>query len=141
MPIEHQEYLYKKCKEWELDYSKTLAIISLESNFNSKLISTTRDYGYMQINKGNHSHLSKTLGTPNSPVDPYINIDWGTYMLGDLYQNWRGHNINEEVKEGQIFSELDKYVMSSYNKGITGFKKKGMATKYINLIEDRFRKL
>lgn len=138
MPKEHQEYLYNKCKERGLDYLKTLAIISLESNFNNSTVSGTNDYGYMQINKANHNHLSKTLGTGNNPKDPYVNINWGTYMLEDLYSYWRNQGISEELSAGNVFTPLDKYVMSSYNKGIAGFKRYGMAVRYINLTTVRY---
>lgn len=141
MPEEHQKYLHELCKERGLDYLKTLSIIGLESNFNSNLISKTRDYGYMQINKVNHNNLTKTLKTENNPLDPYININWGTHMLEDLYNKWTAEGISDEVKEGEVFSELDKYVMSSYNKGVNGFRKNGMATRYIGLTRDKYREI
>lgn len=141
MPKEHQEYLQKLCRERNLDYTKILAIIALESNFNSQLISETNDYGYMQVNKVNHERMAKTLGTRNAPLDPYVNLNWGTYLLAELYDKWRAEGISDKVKDGETFSQLDKYVMSSYNKGINGFKKYGMASRYISLAEGRYRKI
>ncbi|MEX3623604.1 transglycosylase SLT domain-containing protein [Viridibacillus arvi] len=128
MPIEHQEYLYQKSVEKNLDYKKLLALIETESSFNSNIVSNTNDYGYFQINKINHERLATTLNTPNEPLDPYINIDWGTYMLSDLYEYWTEQGI-----QGQ---SLDHHVWSSYNKGITGFKKYGAANYYISTIEE-----
>lgn len=138
MAKEHQEFLYNLCKEKKIDYLKVLAIIKHESQFNSQKISKTGDYGYMQINKGNHKHLAKTLNTPNKPLDPHINIKWGTYMLDDLYVSWRKQGISDKTKEGEVFSKLDRYVLSSYNKGVAGFKKYGEATKYIKRVEQEY---
>ena len=141
MPKEHQKYLYNLCKKRGLDYLKVLAIISLESNFNSKLVNNSGDYGYMQINKVNHKYLSETLGTENAPLDPYVNLNWGTYMLSNLYKQWRAEKIDDTVKKGEIFSTLDKYVISSYNKGVAGFKKGGMASRYIGLARRRYMQI
>lgn len=141
MPKEHQRYLYDLCIERDLDYLKVMAVISLESNFKQDLISKTNDYGYMQINIVNHKRLSGILSRGNGPLDPYVNLNWGTYLLEELYNAWEKENVDSTVKDGEVFSKLDKYVMSSYNKGLTGFKRGGMATRYINLIEDRYRKL
>lgn len=138
MAKEHQEYLYNICKEKGLDYLKILALIKHESQFNSKAIGNGSNYGYMQINKVNHKNLAKTLQTKNAPLDPYVNIRWGTHILSELYKYWRNQGISSEVKEGEIFSKLDRYVLSSYNKGIAGFKKYGEATDYINKVEKEY---
>ena len=138
MPKEHQEYLFNICKEKGLDYLKILALIKHESQFDSKVIGNGSNYGYMQINKVNHKNLAKTLQTKNAPLDPYVNISWGTHMLSELYKTWEKQGISNEVKEGEIFSKLDRYVLSSYNKGINGFKKYGEATSYINNIEKEY---
>jgi hypothetical protein len=128
MPKEHQEYLYKLCKERGLDFKKTLAVIKHESVFDSNATNATNDYGYFQVNLVNHKALSNKLGTENSPLNPYINMNWGTYMLADLYQHWS--------KQGYSGQGLDEAVWSSYNKGLTGFKKYGQATEYIYKMND-----
>lgn len=127
MPIEHQEYLYGKVVERNLDYNKVIALIETESGFDSEVISSTEDYGYFQINRINHETLAGELNTLNEPLDPYVNIEWGTYMLADLYEYWEEKGIEGE--------SLDHYVWSSYNKGITGFIKNGAAKWYISKIE------
>lgn len=128
MPKEHQEYLYKRCQELGLNYKKTLASIKHESDFNVNVVSETNDYGYFQINKVNHQDLSQKLDTANSPLNPYVNIDWGTYMLSDLYNYWKD--------QGYTGTGLDNAVWSSYNKGLNGFKKYGQATAYINKMQE-----
>ena len=124
MPKEHQEYLYELTKERGLDYKKTLAVIKHESVFDANVVNETNDYGYFQINLINHEDLSSKLGTSNQPLDPYTNMQWGTYMLADLYSYW-----SERGYSGQ---GLDDAVWSSYNRGLTGFKNNGHATEYIH---------
>lgn len=123
MPKEHQEYLYKLTKKHGLDFKKTLAVIKHESKFDANVVNETHDYGYFQVNQINHPSLSKKLGTPNQPLDPYINMQWGTYMLADLYTYWS--------QRGYSGQGLDDAVWSSYNRGLGGFKKNGYATEYI----------
>ncbi|WCK57095.1 transglycosylase SLT domain-containing protein (plasmid) [Aneurinibacillus sp. Ricciae_BoGa-3] len=123
MPKAQQEYLYKLCKKRGLDYKKTLALIHHESRFNPNELNSTNDYGLFQINQKNHLHLAKVLHTDNSAFNPYININWGTYMLSNLYKTWGS--------KGLTGAKLDKAVWSSYNEGIEGYRHNGEATRYI----------
>lgn len=127
MSKEHQAYLYEKVQERNLDYNKVLALIETESGFRSNVISDTKDFGYFQINRINHEYLAEQLNTRNSPLNPYVNINWGTYLLSELYEYWGERGVTGE--------ELDYHVWSSYNKGITGFKKHGMAVQYVSRIQ------
>ncbi len=123
MKIEHQIHLYNLCVDRNLDYIKTLALVQTESTFNPNAASRS-NFGYMQINRVNHNRLAKNLKTANAPLDPYINLNWGTKMLEDLYRKYEGLGY-----EGD---KLDRAVWSSYNKGEGGFKRTGEATHYIN---------
>ncbi|WP_180953811.1 LysM peptidoglycan-binding domain-containing protein [Bacillus sp. M6-12] len=123
MKKEQQEYLYKLTQQRGLDYKKTLALIKTESTFNPNALGGS-NYGLMQINKVNHASLAKTLKTANKPYDPYINMNWGTYMLSDLYKYWKGRGLTG--------TKLDQYVWSSYNRGLGGAKKYGIKTSYVN---------
>jgi Transglycosylase SLT domain len=128
MPKEHQEYLYELCEERGLDYQKTLAVIQHESVFDANAVNETNDYGYFQVNLVNHQELSEKLNTDNSPLNPYVNMNWGTFMLADLYSYWGEKGFRGET--------LDEVVWSSYNKGITGFKNNGHATTYISKMKE-----
>lgn len=123
MNKEHQEYLYKLSKERNLDFKKMLAVIKVESTYQPGLV-YEGNYGYFQVNQVNHLRVSKELGTKMSPIDPYVNINWGTFLFEELYNYWSGN--------GKTGSELDECVLSSYNKGVAGFKKYGKARNYIN---------
>src|SRR5699024_2950469 len=104
MPVEHQKYLFKKCEERNLNFKKALAVIKHESNFNQNAIGSSNDYGYFQINEMNHEVLADKLSTTDSPLDPYVNIEWGTFILADLYEVWS--------EKGLVDSELDHSVWS-----------------------------
>ena len=114
MPYEHQKYLYEMTKKRGLDYLETLAFIGHESEFNPNA-KGANNYGYFQISSVNHTHLSGKLGTKNAPFDPYVNINWGTYMISDLYKKYGNKDA----------------VLSAYNKGEGGYAKTGKATAYI----------
>lgn len=133
MPEDHQRYLFEKCEERGLDYQKALALIKHESNFNQNAVSDTNDYGYFQINEINRKDMARKLDTADSPLNPIINIEWGTYMLSDLYMYWEERGLS-----GQ---ELDHHVWSSYNKGINGFAEHGFAVKYIDGVEFAYASL
>lgn len=126
LPKEQQEFLHERTVELGLDYDKTLAIIKHESKFDANAIGVTNDYGLFQINPNNHEWLAYATKTKNDPLDPFVNIIWGTFMLDDLYDKWSDEGIN-----GQ---ELDEYVWSSYNKGVGGFNRTGKATDYIKKV-------
>ncbi len=130
MPKAHQEYLYKLCQERGLDYKEMLAIIKHESQFKSNCI-TDRDYGYFQVNKVNHADLAKKLKTANAPLDPYVNINWGTYMMSNIYKYWSNN--------GHSGRDLDQLAWSEYNQGHTGLQKWGLATKYIAKVDNEKR--
>ncbi len=123
MPMEHQDYLYLMCERKNLDFLKTLAIIRHESSFNH-LNANNSTFGYMQIHKMHHARLAKDHNTAVAPLNPYININWGTSMLANLYRTFE--------KEGLSGEKLDRAVLSSYNKGEFGYRRTGEATKFIN---------
>lgn len=130
IPYEHQEYLYSLCMQYGLEYEKVLAVMEHESKFDPNAIGATSDFGYFQINSINHAWLSETLGTPNAPLDPYVNMQWGTFFLADLYEYWEN--------QGLTGTALEEAVLSSYNKGKTGFRRTGKATNYIEKVRESY---
>lgn len=124
MPMEHQEFLYDLCQAQGLNYKTALAVIQHESMFDVNATNATNDFGYFQINQVNHAPLAEELNTANSPFDPYVNMQWGTHMLSELYDYW--------ADRGYHGQGLDDAVFSSYNKGKTGFLQTGHAVAYVN---------
>lgn len=123
MNIDHQKYLYNLCKTRNLDYVKVLAIVQTESSFRPNVVSAG-NYGYMQLNKVNHRRLIASLGTKNAPLNPYVNLNWGTKMLEELYRKFEARGYSGD--------RLDRAVWSSYNKGEGGYRRSGEAKNYIN---------
>jgi len=56
------------------------ALIERESGYRTAVISTTNDYGLMQINKSNHSWLRRDLGI-DCFLDPFDSIRAGVHIL------------------------------------------------------------
>ena len=123
MNIDHQRHLYNLCVDRNIDYIKALALVQTESSFQPSVVSRG-NYGYMQLNRINHKRLSQTLGTANGPLDPYINLNWGSFMLAELYRKFEAKGLRGD--------KLDRAVWSSYNKGEAGYRRTGEASHYIN---------
>lgn len=82
-----QEYVYWMADAYEVDFTFLMALIRNESNFQADVISTTNDYGLMQINQKNHEWLSNAVGVTDF-LDPYQNIQAGIYILGTLFEKY-----------------------------------------------------
>ena len=87
MDANMQRQVYDIAKTYNLDWSLLMAIIEQESRFVPDAISPTGDYGLMQINRINHSHLSVTLGIHDF-LNPYDNVRAGAFMLRDLFDKY-----------------------------------------------------
>lgn len=106
MILTEQEYLYYLCKGYDLDYSLMMAVIQVESDFDKNLISSTNDYGYMQINKMNHAELTRILGVTDY-LDPEQNMRAGCYIFRKLFEKYQQPNL----------------ALMAYNMGETGAKR------------------
>jgi len=82
-----QEFTYYLSAAYDIDYTLVLAIISKESSFMSDGISSTNDYGLMQINACNHEWLTEELGITDF-IDPYENIKAGLFILRGLFEKY-----------------------------------------------------
>lgn len=108
MPIEKQQWVLEYCGSVGLDFELVMAIIRVESNFTEDAISRTSDYGYMQINHGNHAWLRQQLGVTNF-LEMKDNIKAGTYILKILSDKYGSENINS--------------IMMAYNMGEPGARR------------------
>ena len=82
-----QEFTYYLSTAYDIDYSLVLAMISTESSFTPDSISSTNDYGLMQINACNHEWLTEELGITDF-LDPYENIKAGLFVLRGLFEKY-----------------------------------------------------
>lgn len=106
LPAEQQEFLYYICSAHHLDFSLVMAVIQVESGFNAQAVSSTKDYGLMQINQINHEWLTETLGITDY-LNPYQNIYAGVYVLRQLFERYQDVNM----------------VLMAYNMGESGAAK------------------
>ena len=117
IPVEWQDYLWKLLKQYGIEehYALCISLIYCESRFEPSVISSTNDYGLMQINICNHNYLRTQLGTTNF-LDPYENMDAGIFTLShflkkyDVQQALVCYNMGET--RGKYFTE------SSYSRKI-----------------------
>ena len=92
MPEEQQEFVYYLCSGYNLDFTLVMALIQHESSFDPNVISSTNDYGYMQINAINHNWLTETIGVTDY-TDPYQNIRAGVFVLRKLFERYQDTNM------------------------------------------------
>jgi membrane-bound lytic murein transglycosylase MltF len=116
---EYQDYLYKMCIKYNVEnyYSLFLAQMYHESGFNVNVISTTNDYGLMQINICNHEWLSKKLGNGDF-LNPYTNIEAGVYLMSMFL-----HKYNDVEKALVCYNMGERAVINGthstvYSKGV-----------------------
>ena len=105
---ELQEYTYEMCSYYDIEdyYELVLAVMWKESEFTIDIISSSNDYGLMQINKCNHKYLQDELGIVDI-LDAKSNIKGGIYILSDLIHT---------------YDTIDKALMA-YNMGPSGAAK------------------
>ena len=105
LDLDFQDYLREECNKNNVELELVLAVMKVESNYNSEVISSTADHGIMQINECNHENLRKKLNIDNY-LDPYQNAKAGIYMLSNL--SWCENDIQR---------------LMCYNMGVTGAKR------------------
>lgn len=83
-----QEFVYYLSAGYNIDFTLVMALMQHESSFRSDVVSSTDDYGLMQINRFNHEQLSETLGVADF-LDPYQNIRAGMFTLRKLFERYQ----------------------------------------------------
>ena len=123
---ELQYYTYELCIAYGIGeyYDIILGIMARESGYDADVISKTKDYGIMQINKTNHKWISEEIGTYD-----YINPEQG--ILAGI------HYAAPLLKK---YPDDLQYALLCYRRGPTGAKKyraKGYKTdSYVEQILD-----
>lgn len=129
IPLDYdiQRYIYRQCKNDNDLYCFVMAIIEQESGFNEKEVSSTNDYGLMQINACNHDDLQDKYGNKDF-LDPYDNVYCGIRII-------RGY-----LKE----FEYKNLALMVYNMGRAGARKlwreEIYSTKYSDSVLEKYRK-
>lgn len=83
VPLSHglQRYIYEVCADEGVPPSLIIAMIDHESRFDPEAVSTTDDYGLMQINEINHEWLEEQYRAADM-LDPYQNVFCGIKLIG-----------------------------------------------------------
>lgn len=122
-----QEYVYSLCKAYNIDYAFILGVMETESNFNNATISTTDDYGIMQLNAITHSTLCKAIGVKEVKTFEN-NVHGGIYMFSVLFNKYNDTN----------------HVLMAYNMGVNGSNiawKQGIRhTHYTDVVNKNIKK-
>lgn len=92
LDVDIQEFVYYLSAGYNIDFTLVMALIQHESSFRADVVSSTDDYGLMQINRFNHEYLTKTLGIEDF-LDPYENIRAGMFTLRKLFERYQDTNM------------------------------------------------
>ena len=116
-----QEFVYYLSAGYNIDFTLVMALMQHESSFRDDVVSSTNDYGLMQINSCNHKYLTEAIGVTDF-LDPYQNVRAGMFTLRKLFERYQDINM----------------VLMAYNMGENGAKglwEKGIYdTKYTDSI-------
>lgn len=88
MSEEEQEFVFYLAAGYNIDFTLAMALIQHESSFRADVVSSTQDYGLMQINQINHEYLTETIGVTDY-LDPYQNIRAGMFTLRKLFEKYQ----------------------------------------------------
>lgn len=123
-----QKYTFDKCVEYGIEkhYELVLAIMWRESNFDTNAVSSTNDYGIMQINACNHKALKKKLKFVDI-MEPENNIEAGIYLISRMLKKYDRHealmayNMGEagarrQWRRGNYTSRYSRDIIDKANK-------------------------
>ncbi len=92
-PTDYEEYVLKYSKEYDIDPRFVFAVIYTESHFDPNAVSDVGARGLMQIMPDAFDWIKFRLDdtrdiTFDDMFDPQLNIQYGTYMLSYLYEDF-----------------------------------------------------
>lgn len=110
LPSDIKDYIFDKSIKYNFSYELLLAIIQLESNFDTKLISKTDDYGLAQLHGSTARWIAKQMKLEDYNLfNPKTNIDFSVFYLDYLRTYWKSQGLDNE----SLFPAL----VISYNRG------------------------
>lgn len=95
IPLDYdvQRYIYRQCKHNDDLYCFIMAMIEQESGFDAGEVSSTNDYGLMQINSCNHEKLQDKYGRKDF-LDPYDNVYCGIRIIRGYLKEFKYKNLS-----------------------------------------------
>lgn len=109
-----QRYIYEICTDENVPVALVLAMIEHESGFNPEIISSTDDYGLMQINEVNHEWLEEDYRCADL-LNPYQNIFCGVSIIGSYIEKYEG----DYTKALMAYNMGDYGARKAWSNGIT----------------------
>lgn len=85
-----QRYLYEVCADEQVPVSLILAMIEHESGFNQEIISSTDDYGLMQLNVVNLEWLEEDYRCDDM-LNPYQNLFCGVKIISSYIAKYEDY--------------------------------------------------
>lgn len=89
LSYELQDVVFREAERWSVPPALILAMMDQESDYRTDVVSSTDDYGIMQINSINHPRLREELGITDF-LDPEQSIACGAFMIGELLDKFDG---------------------------------------------------
>ncbi len=80
-----QDYIRALCGEYAVPMALVLAIVEVESDFREDCVSSTQDYGLMQVNRCNFESCRAKFGDVDL-LDPYDNLRCGVWLFSEEYR-------------------------------------------------------
>ena len=117
--------MMEMCGKYDVPLALALAVAEQESKFRPGAVSSTNDYGLMQINGCNHGWLR---GMGIEPLSSEGNIEAGCLMLGKAIKRYGDYNkalmaynrgdggADKLWKQGIYSTEYSRQVMERYHK-------------------------
>ena len=92
VPLSHslQRYIYEICADEGVPVSLVMAMIEHESRFNPEVVSSTDDYGLMQINEINHVWLEEDYRCADM-LNPYQNVFCGVKIISKYVEEYEDY--------------------------------------------------
>ena len=108
-----QRYIYEICADEGVPVTLALAMIEHESGFNQEVISSTDDYGLMQINAINHEWLEEKYRVADF-LNPYQNAFCGITIIGSYIEKYGDYG-----KALMAYNMGDYGAQKSWENGVT----------------------
>ncbi len=115
-PLRYEQEIIRAGEEYGLEPELIAAVIYSESRFDEEATSNVGARGLMQIMPETYQWLCDKRGeiyNPDDLYDPFINIDYGAYYLGWLYEHFgdvytacAAYNAGIGAVEGWLESDM-----------------------------------
>lgn len=113
LSVSQQNTVFDYCEVYDVPAELIFGIMSVESSYTASAVSSTHDYGIMQINSSNHRWLQEELGITDF-MDFEQNVLCGVYMLSEYY-----HKYADIEKIAMCYHYGENGAISLWEQGVT----------------------